>query len=88
MAGSRMGDKPWTEIIIKFGVPAAIAVYLVWILAGDVKTDISFIKGQIGGHVTSSEHQTLILQRMLQISQEQCISQAVTAKRDPKECLK
>ena len=49
-------DKPWwVDAVVKLGVPAAIALFLVWWLTSSVAASLSTIKDRLDRHVSSSD---------------------------------
>jgi hypothetical protein len=44
----------WIEAMLKLGVPAAIACFLVWFLATQLLANMSAIAHQLNDHVTST----------------------------------
>ena len=89
----------WLVIAVKFGIPALIAVYLVYILAGDVRAgirdntaELNQLNKSLTVHNLGMENQWVELSNLMRklhvVAQEQCINGAIMAERSPKECLK
>lgn len=86
----RKGDmsKNWLELIGKFGVPAALACYLVYTLAEKVDVKLDALVSSMSSHAAIGEHQSKALDRLILINQQTCIAQAKIAKTDEQRCWK
>lgn len=50
-------NSPWyIDAVYKVGIPSAIAVFLIWFLTGEVKSDISVIKESVKIHAEATIH--------------------------------
>ncbi len=84
----RVEPKGWLEVAIKFGVPALIACYLVYVMAERIEPKIDTAISAISAHAALGEHQAKAMDTLIEIAREQCVNSAIMAKKNPKECLK
>lgn len=80
-------DESWIKVLAKFGLGGGLAAFLVWQLAGDIKTNTTQTNAAISLHVTETKTQsyehTRILQGLLNVAIQQCVNATtVPAKRD------
>lgn len=89
ITANRMSDKPWwVEAIFKFGIPAAIACYLVYVLVESVDHKLDALVSGLAAHSAIGEHQSKALDRLILISQQQCIMTAKMSRRNEQDCWK
>lgn len=80
-------EEPWIRFIAKFGLGAALAVFLVYQLTVNIQKNIDDTQRQVTSHKESAErfqeHQQRAMQLIININTQQCINAALTsAKRD------
>ncbi len=55
----------WMKAAIQFGVPAVIAGYLVWIMAGNVSAEVRHIADGLKDHIAVTETNSAAIRRSL-----------------------
>ena len=68
----------WVGPVYKFGIPSAIAVFLIWFLAVQVKAELAEIKELTKSNQTQINQFTITNQRTLRILQQICINSSST----------
>lgn len=84
-------NSPWyISAILRVGVPSAIALFLIWFLTSEVKSDISVIKEAVKIHAEAAIHSAEGIreqnERLTYILQRICINGARTTE-DRNNCL-
>lgn len=77
----------WISATYKFGVPTAIACYLVWILATRVQTMLEATNQALTAHIHQQEMHFQNEQKQLQLLRTICANGA-TDKSERNECFK
>jgi hypothetical protein len=62
----------WVESVYKFGVPTAIAVYLVWFLAQKVQLNLEAVQTSLVHHIQTQEQNNKYSEKSLQILRVIC----------------
>lgn len=85
--GTVVFDESWFKVLTKFGLGGGMAAYLVWQLAGDIKSNTMQTNAAMVQHVADTRTQNLerdrILQGLLNVAIQQCVNASTTpVKRD------
>ncbi len=80
-------DESWIKVLTKFGLGGGLAAFLVWQLAGDIKTNTTQTHAALALHAQETKTQNIerdrILQGLLNVAIQQCVNATtVPAKRD------
>jgi hypothetical protein len=77
--GAVVIDESWVKVFTKFGLGGGLAAFLVWQLAGDIKTNTTQTNATIQRHVDETKAQNSDRDRILQIMANVLVQQCVNA---------
>lgn len=76
----------WVGSIYKIGIPSAIAIYLIWFLAAQVRTDLVEMKQTVTQHKIDSAVMLDQNRKIYQVLQRICVNSA-TNNQERIECV-
>ena len=72
------GGPWWLQAIYKIGVPSALAVYLIWVLASRIDNNLTIIRENIGLHANDTSYLVKQNTQMEQLLRRICANTAKT----------